>query len=253
MPIQAEPVLQAKAEHGEGALWYPPSQVLYWVNISQHLLCIYHPSTGLNQIIDVGSDVSTVVPRQKGGVMVTLKNGFASVDLHTRRVQLLVPAEADNPNIRFNDGKCDPAGRFWAGTQAYDGSPGAAKLYCLDTDLSLRCVLDHLTISNGIVWTADAKTMYYIDTPTQVVFAFDYDLSTGQIRNQRPVIRMSKFICRPDGMTLDREGMLWIACWGHGRVGRWNPKTAQLLELVETPAAQLTSSCALGGPNLDEL
>lgn len=253
MPIQAEPILQAKAEHGEGALWYAPAQVLYWVNVSQHLLYIYHPSTGQNQAIDVGSDIGTVVPRKKGGVMVALKNGFASVDLKTGRVELLAPVEADNPNLRFNDGKCDPAGRFWAGTQPYDDTPGAAKLYCLQPDLSVRTVLENVTISNGIVWTQDAKTMYYIDTPTQEVAAFDYDLPTGLIRNQRPAVQMPKQICRPDGMTIDREDMLWVACWGMGRVGRWNPKTGQLLELVETPAARQSSSCWLGGPNLDEL
>ncbi|MGE5612547.1 MAG: SMP-30/gluconolactonase/LRE family protein [Bacillota bacterium] len=253
MPIQAEPILQAKAEHGEGALWYAPTQVLYWVSISQHLLHIYDPSTGHDQTIDVGSDVSTVVPRQKGGVLVTLQDGFASVDLQTGHIELLVPVEANNPNIRFNDGKCDPAGRFWAGTQAHDQTLGAAKLYCLEPDLSVRTMLEDVTISNGLVWTHDARTMYYIDTPTQEVAAFDYDRTTAQIRNRRPAIHMSQHICHPDGMTIDREGMLWIACWGMGRVGRWNPKTGQLLELVETPAAHQSSSCALGGPNLDEL
>ena len=162
-------------------------------------------------------------------------------------------AEQKADGVRFNDGKCDPAGRFWAGTMAYDQTEGAAALYCLESDLTVRKMIDKVTISNGLVWTADAKYFYYIDTPTNEVSVFDYDVDTGDIANRKTAIKIEENLGHPDGMSIDEEDMVWIAHWGGGRVTRWNPKTGKLVETIKVPQASLVTSCALGGPNLDEL
>ena len=155
--------------------------------------------------------------------------------------------------VRMNDGKCDPAGRFWAGSMAYTGDKGAGKLYRLDPDLSLHTVLDSVTISNGLVWTSNNSTFYYIDTPTGRVDAYDYDHGAGNISNCRTAVEIPDGQGGPDGMTIDSEDMVWVAHWGGGCVTRWNPQTGELLETVEVPGARQITSCALGGANLDDL
>ena len=183
--------------------------------------------------------------------MLALKNGFASLDLYTNKVTHIADPEkrADN---RFNDGKCDPAGRFWAGTLSYKESPEQGALYRLDKDLSAHRLVEKVTCSNGIVWSGDAKTMYYIDSPTMRVDAFDYDVETGSVSNRRTVISCEKGHGYPDGMAIDAEDKLWVAHWDGSAVRRWDPKTGKLLRSIELPATRITS-CAFGGPKLDKL
>lgn len=156
-------------------------------------------------------------------------------------------------NIRFNDGKCDPAGRFWAGTMDYDGKKNKGSLYCLDTDLTVKKVIDQISISNGIVWSIDQRTMYYIDSPTYQVVAFDYDIESGNISNKRIVINIDKKIGIPDGMAIDEQGNVWVALYGGGGVGCWNPHTGIQLSFITAPHAQLVTSCTFGGKDLQDL
>jgi sugar lactone lactonase YvrE len=248
----AELVLDAKADLGEGALWDDKGQVLYWVDIMAGKLHIYDPAAGRDRTIAVGQPVGTVVARRSGGVMLALHHGFASLDLGTGELEMIHDPESHLPGTRFNDGKCDPAGRFWAGTLAMDGTPRASGLYRLDPDLSVHKMLDGVTTSNGIVWSLDRGTMYYVDTPTSRVDAFDYDLASGEIGNCRAVVHVPAEMGYPDGMTIDSEGMLWVALWGGGKVSRWNPADGRLLQTVDLPATNVTS-CAFGGENLDQL
>jgi sugar lactone lactonase YvrE len=162
---------------------------------------------------------------------------------------LLVSPEKELTRNRFNDGKCDPAGRFWVGSM---GPRYQASLYRITANGTCDKMVDSVTISNGIVWTADKKTMYYIDTNTGEVRAFDYDNSTGDIANSRVVIKFPSGIGMPDGMSIDAEGMLWIAHWGGYCVGRWNPATGKMIAKIEVPAPNVTS-CAFSGKNLDVL
>jgi sugar lactone lactonase YvrE len=155
--------------------------------------------------------------------------------------------------VRFNDGKSDPAGRFWAGTMADDMTEGGGALYCLDTDLTVRRMIEKVTISNGLVWTLDTKCFYFIDTPTREVAAFDYDIDSGNISNRTAAIKIEEKLGYPDGMAIDEADMVWIAHWGGGKVTRWNPKTGKLLETIKVPHASLVTSCAFGGPDLSEL
>jgi len=247
-------VLNARAVLGEGAIWNHALQRLHWVDIESGRVFTFDPATGENRACDVGQRVGTVVPRARGGLMLALHNGFASLDLETGRVALQPrPPEHDPAVVRFNDGKCDPAGRFWAGTLALRKGPKPlGRLYRLDTNGIVQVMLRDVGNSNGIAWSLDRRTLYYIDTPLQRVDAFDYDDATGAIANRRTVIAIPPDLGRPDGSTLDSAGMLWIAMWDGWGVTRWNPQTGDLLQTIHLPVARVTS-CAFGGPDLATL
>jgi sugar lactone lactonase YvrE len=250
MPVDL--ILDTKAVLGEGAIWDARAQRLYWVDIRPGHLHVFNPADGNDGVFEVGQMVGTVVPRARGGVMLALEHGFAAFDLTTGRLTPWHDPEEHLPRNRFNDGKCDPAGRFWAGTISLDREPGVASLYCLEPDGQVRRVLQGVTNSNGIAWSLDGATLYYIDTPTQQVTAFDYELASGRIENPRTAISVAPDLGKPDGMTIDAEGMLWIAHWDGGCVGRWDPGTGRLLQTLAVPARRVTS-CAFGGPSLEDL
>lgn len=248
----AEIVLRHQATLGEGALWNEKDQFLYWVDIMEQQVMIFDPATGDNRAISTGSDVGTVVQRESGGAMIAVRDGFASLDLETGAVEMVAEQKVDG--VRFNDGKCDPQGRFWAGTMAYDSTEGAGSLYLIDADFSVRTMIESVSISNGLVWTSDRQTFYYIDSPTHQVQAFDYDDVTGDISNHRIAIEIDgEEYGAPDGMTIDSDDNIWVAMWGGGSVTHWNPQTGELLGQIEVPGAKQVTSCALGGPELNEL
>ncbi|HIJ73552.1 MAG TPA: SMP-30/gluconolactonase/LRE family protein [Candidatus Hydrogenedentes bacterium] len=252
MSDSVELIIEAQATLGEGAIWDSKKRLFYWVDILEKQLHIFNPATSEDRTFYLDQYVGTVVPRKAGGLMLGLYHGFASFDPDTQALEIVHDPEPGRDTNRFNDGKCDPAGRFWAGTMELEGRPGAGSLYCMDTDLSVRRMLEKTGISNGIAWSLDHTTMYYIDTLTWQVAAFDYDIKTGSIANRRPTITFTKEMGHPDGMTIDEEGMLWIAlCFG-GRVTRWNPSNGELLQSIHVPA-RLVTSCAFGGPNLEQL
>lgn len=247
-----ELVLDAKAALGEGAVWVADRQRLYWVDIMGKSAHVYNPASGADQVIDVGQPIGTLAPRRKGGLVLALKTGLYFFEEESGRLQKIAAPEDHLPENRFNDGKCDPGGRFWAGTMSDAFESGAGSLYRLDADLSLHRLVDKITVSNGMTWSLDARSMYYIDTPTQTVWAFDYDNATGDLSNRRPAISIPKEEGGPDGMTIDAEGMLWVAMWQGWQVNRYNPLTGEKLASIPVPVARVTS-CAFGGPNLDEL
>lgn len=247
-----ELIFDAKATLGEGAIWDHRRRLLYWVDILGRTVHVFDPTTGTDRAVDVGQFVGTVVPRQHGDVMVAVYDGFAALDLATGKLEVIADPEADLSDTRFNDGKCDPTGRFWAGTMSLKGVRQAGSLYCLDTDHRVRRVLTGVTTSNGIVWTSDRCTMYYIDTPTREVAAFDYDDAIGNITNRRVAVRIPADQGSPDGMAIDAEDMIWVAHWDGWQVSRWNPRTGELLQTIPVPVARVTS-CAFGGAGLDTL
>jgi sugar lactone lactonase YvrE len=247
--LSSEVVIGKKYELGEGSIWHPSENLLYWVDIEKGLLNSYDPVSHSKKHYKLGKKVGTVVPIDTGGMLVALKDGIYAYNLKNNTFKLLCSPEKDKINNRFNDGKCDPAGRFWVGSL---GPLKRAALYRIDGSGNCKKMLDSVSTSNGIVWTADVRTMYYIDTPTQCVTAYDYDKASGEISNPRVVIRFSEDQGYPDGMTIDSEGKLWIAHWGGACVGRWDPETGKLLAKVKVPALNVTS-CAFGGKNLDVL
>lgn len=250
--MNVEVALEARATLGEGPLWDTRRQRLYWVDIEGGLLHVFNPADGSDKAHAIGQRVSTVVVRRRGGLLLGLEEGIASYDPDTGALELICRPEGTNPDVRFNDGKCDPAGRFWAGTMTFSRTPGGANLWRLDTDLSVQRMLDGVTTSNGLVWSLDRDTMYYIDSGTPQVDAFDFDLDSGQISHRRTVVRVPESQGKPDGMAIDQEGKLWVAQYRGGRVCRWDPVDGRLLQTIAIPAS-LTTACALGGANLDEL
>ncbi len=245
-------VIDSKSDLGEGAIWNYKTGELYWINITGKILNIYNPKTGNNKELFTGQMIGTVVPAESGQVLVALQNGIYSLDPMTGTKKLIVDPEEDIPTNRFNDGKCDPSGRFWAGTLSLKGESGAAALYRIDPDSSVHKMIENVSISNGIVWSGDFKKMYYIDTPTQKVMGYDYDNETGDISNPSVVVNVPSEMGSPDGMTIDEEGNLWVALWGGSAVGCWNPKTGELIRKIEVPAKNVTS-CAFGGDDLGTL
>jgi sugar lactone lactonase YvrE len=246
----AELILDARASCGEGPIW--ANDRLYWIDITDGAVHVYDPRSGENSSTYTGEMVGTVVPRTSGGVAVAAQQGFCALDLGTGELTVLNDPEADNPKTRFNDGKCDPAGRFWAGACPVDEESPIGTLYRLDADLTAHAQVSGLTIPNGIVWSLDNTTMYYIDTPTYRVDAFDYDPATGEVANRRTACEIPESMGWPDGMSIDAKGHIWIGMWGGHGVTHWNPETGEYLGKIEVPAAQVTA-CAFGGPNLEDL
>lgn len=243
--------IDAKAQLGEGALWHPTENKLYWVNIEGKTLHIYDPVTRENKSFWVGERVGTVVPVEKGGVLVALQNGIHFLNTQTGALCFIANPLTDI-NIRFNDGKCDPSGRFWVGSMHLAFTEGAASLYRMDTDQTVHKILDGVTVSNGIAWTKDRKTMYYVDSHLRRIDAFDYNDADGSVTNRRTVVTVPAGGGSPDGIALDAEGNIWAALWGANAVGRFNPLTGELLQKIEVPAPNV-SSCAFGGKDLDTL
>ena len=248
MAIEVEVVVAAGAELGEGPVWDARSGRLAWVDILGRRIHLTDPVSGETASIEVPLDVGAIAPRAAGGFVAALQDGFWVVgDGEPRRLAMIPEAR---PGLRFNDGKCDPEGRFWAGTMAYDEADGVACLYRLDTDGTVRRMLDGVTISNGIAWSGDGVTMFYIDSPTGRIDAFSYEPATGAISDRRTVVRIPAEVGSPDGLTIDADGGLWLALWGGSAIHRY--LDGRLDRVIDMPVSQPTS-CAFGGGDLDEL
>lgn len=245
-------ILDAKAELGEGPAWDDELNKLYWVDITSGVVHLYDPETKEDRSINVNKAVGSVVPATNGKLLAALENGLHFIDLKTGEMTFIADPESHINNTRYNDGKCDPAGRFWVGTMAVDGTRKAGALYCLDTDMKIRKMLDGVSISNGLAWSSDNKVMYYIDTPEKQVFSFDYDIETGNISNKKTVISFPDGCGIPDGMTIDTEGMLWIAMWNGWKVLKVDPVKGIITDELSLPVENVTS-CTFGGRLFDEL
>lgn len=253
MSYEVQIVVDEKAALAEGPAWDARTDTLYWIDIPGMNLHMYNTVSNSNRTIHIGQPIGAVVPSEKQGELImALQHGFYSFDIATEALTPIIDPESDKPNNRFNDGKCDAAGRFWAGTMSLQGEDNQGSLYRLDNDRNVSKLFSGASISNGLIWSPDLKTMYYIDSPTKKVDAFDYNHQTGELSNKRTAIDMKDLDGTPDGMTIDAEGMLWVAHWGGHQVTRWNPETAELIDSVPMPAANVTS-CCFGGENLDEL
>jgi sugar lactone lactonase YvrE len=228
---------------------------LVYVDIEGHSIIRLNVETGEEQIWNVGERVGTVVPRASGGFLYAGDTGIVAFDPSTGSKQTLADPEPDKrASNRFNDGKCDPAGRFWAGTISLVKNTGDATLYMLDCDGALHVKIDEVTNSNGICWNAEATQMYYIDTPTKQIRTYDYDNASGAISNARIAVDTAAlgYDSSPDGMTIDSDGKLWVAFCHGGCVSCFDPNTGEQLRKVDLPCVE-TTACTFGGPNLDRL
>jgi sugar lactone lactonase YvrE len=245
-------LLDARAFLGEGPAWDSVRQRLYWVDIFPGLLHIFDPKSNLDEIVDVGQPLGCVAPAMGGNLILGLKGGLATINLATEKIDLVVSPESGLPGNRFNDGKCGPDGRLLAGTMDNAEVNATGSLYSLSPDGSLKTLLKGVRISNGLAWSPDHKTFYYIDTPTHQVMAYDYDLHSGRIANPRVAVTVPEKMGWPDGMTSDYEGRLWVALWGGATLTVWNPANGALVEKIPIPAKNVTS-CVFGGQGQDEL
>ena len=244
-------VWNAARSLGEGPVWHEEEGALYWVDIDQPAVLRFDAATGETEVFTMPERIGSIAIRKNGGWIAAMQSGFAHIDLAPLRVTPLVDPESSLPGNRFNDGKCDPAGRFWAGTMDFNGAADRGALYCLDVDHSVTQKVAPVTISNGLVWTADSKIMYYIDTAANTVRAFDYAVDTGAISGERVVVT-NEGAGGFDGMSIDEDGMLWVAVFGGWGVRRYDPGTGKLLRDLRLPMSNVTS-CAFGGDQLDEL
>ena len=251
--MKARCVLQAQADLAEGPHWWAEKGVLLWVDIEASRVGLFDPVTGLNRFLVVPSHVGAVVPMSDGELLVATAQGFVRLHPDSGVVSSLQDPEEDRHGNRFNDGKCDPWGRFWAGSMAYNFAAGAGSLWRVNADFSCVRQRQGLTISNGLAWSQDRGTLYLIDSPTRQVLAFPLTPSGDLSGEATPCITIPKaWDALPDGMCIDAEGKLWIALFGGGAVTRWDPVSGLLLERLELPCRQVTS-CCFGGPNLDQL
>jgi len=238
---------------GEGPIWW--NEQLFYVDIEDHQLVCLDPNSGHEQVWDVGERIGCVVPRASGGFVYAGDTGIRSFDPASERQSSLADPEPEKrASNRFNDGKCDPAGRFWAGTISLIKQTGDAALYMLDAQGVLHLKIDDVTNSNGICWNAAATQMYYIDTPTKQIRRYTYNILDGTI--DHPTIAVDTaaqgYNSSPDGMTIDTNGHLWVAFCHGGCVVCFDPNSGKQVRAIELPCIE-TTACTFGGPTLERL
>ena len=245
--MQAEQVTGPVAYHGEGPVWSERWGGLRWVDmLAGDVLSL--AADGTIDRRHVGNIAAVLRPRRRGGAVIGVERGFVLEDADGALTHL---GELwSDTNVRMNEGGCDPDGRFYCGSMAYDERPGAGALYRLDPDGSVRVVLENVTISNGLEWSPDGSRAYYNDTPTQRIDVFDYDGESG-LTGRRPFAEVPAEAGGPDGLTVDEEGGVWVALYGGGAVRRYTPDGV-LDKVIEVAAKQVTA-CTFGGPEHNQL
>jgi sugar lactone lactonase YvrE len=248
-----EHLLAAHSELGEGALWSEDEQLLYWVDIRGKRYSRFNPISGTHEDIVVGTPIGVLALRSSGGLIMAVKEGFAYWNPQTQKLSYVARPEGHAPYMRFNDGAVDPGGRFWAGSMsdADDGERPEGVLYRYDPDGSLHIMETGLHTPNGIGWSPDNRIMYFTDSDVFTIYAYDFDVTTGNITNRRVFVQSPDEGWVPDGLTVDSEGYVWSACWDGAKIIRYAPD-GTIERVVQVPALRVTS-CVFGGPNLDTL
>ncbi|MFZ2374884.1 MAG: SMP-30/gluconolactonase/LRE family protein [Trichococcus flocculiformis] len=235
----------------EGPHWDAQNNLIYCVSIEDNMIYAIDPESGEVGTYLTEGPVGCAVLDQKGMILEAEKSGIFRIDPRTKEKQLVAKAH-DDERIRYNDGKLDPKGRLLVGTMGYDKTyEGESALYAIEKDGTVRTVLDGLTLANGMGWSPDGKTLYFIDTPTKKVGSYAYDPETGEAIFEKYVIEITDG-SNPDGMCVDMEGMIWVAQYGGEKVCRWDPESGGKLEEIRMPVKNVTS-CCLGGKNLEYL
>jgi sugar lactone lactonase YvrE len=251
MELSLALVVDARAELAEGPVWDDRRQCLWWIDLLGGVIHQTDHATGEDRTIPVGQPIGALGLRESGDLILAVQDGFATLDVMTGKLEVVAPIALNDSSIRMNDGKVGPDGGFWAGSMATDEGPGLGRLHRLDPSGEVTVVLTNLTIPNGLDWTADGRGLLFVDTPTRRVDRFDVGPSGRTIDRRRPVVEIVEGAGWPDGMTLDAQGYIWVCLWDGWAIERYTPD-GQLDRRVRLPAAQVTS-CAFGGPELDEL
>lgn len=249
--LKAELALDARATLGECIRWDEREKLVYWADIPGQKLHRFDPASGRDDIMDIGQEIGCFALDEKGGFIAGLRSGYARITAFGGEVQLLTSPDYDPKKARFNDGRCDPAGRFWAGTMWEPRDKAAGHVYCLGADGRFSAKANPVIIANGITFSPDRKTFTLADTPNHVLWAFDYDIDSGDVSNQRILRTYDPPKGRPDGACVDAEGNLYVAVFTGGRVEKLSPK-GELLAVIEVPVPNVTC-CTFAGDDLRTL
>ena len=237
---------------GEGPVWHAARQSFFWVDIEGKKLNELQWPGKQVQSWPVPQRIGMIVPYDDFNLLVALQDGLYLFNLEVAELQWLVGVEKELLENRPNDGKCDSEGRLWLGTMHVDARENAGSLYCIDENKTVTQQLTSLTISNGMAWSRDNKHFYFIDSALHRVDQYLFDAPSGVLTFDRIAVEIPAEMGLPDGMTIDEEGMLWVAQWDGFCVCRWNTDTGALLHKIEVAVPQV-SSCTFGGENLDQL
>lgn len=237
---------------GEGPVWDAANHTILWVDIMGFAIHELNMKSNALRSISTPSMIGSFALCTDGNILAAMQDGFSFINRITGAESPLSDPEAALNGNRFNDGKTDPAGRFWAGSMSLSGEKGTGNLYMVDQQLNVKKQIENVSISNGLCWSLDQRFFYYIDTPTMEVVCYDYDNQTGEITNKTTVITIPAKEGYPDGMTIDSEGMLWIAHWEGWQVARWDPSTGNKIDSIHLPVSLVTSIC-FGGENMDDM
>ena len=249
--MKAELLYTSQCILGESPLWHAKRKCCFWVDIENGFLYEYNWVHQTTRNWKFNYRLTLVLQGKDDQLILALDAKIARFDLETEKVEWLADVETGS-ETRCNDGAFDTLGRLWVGTMHLEHKKEAGGLYCIDADLKVQKKIDNTTISNGIAWSLDNNRLYYIDSPTQAVQSFIFEEKTGEINFEKNVISIPQEMGSPDGMSIDEEGMLWIAHWGGFGLYRWNPRNGELMDKIEVPVPQV-SSCAFVGDNLDYL
>ena len=260
MSIKLDVALAYPAILGEGPVWDDRKNVLFWIDSLADKAFMFNPSTGENREYELGQNVGTLVLTERDdAVLVGLVDGLYELNLTSGSLVKKADPEPDLPGNRLNDGKPDPAGRLWIGSMciADNGVEGfdtdyKCNLHRIDADYSCHVMDPEVRLSNGMAWSEDKKTFYYIDSPTFQIYAYDFDADEGTISNRRACVEFPEDMGVGDGMDIDADGNLWVAHWGGWAVLCWDPRTGKLLHKIDVPVCRV-ASCAFGGENYDKL
>ncbi len=245
-------LFKAENELGEGPLWLSYRNSLCWVDIQKHEIFEYSLNNKQVRSWKIDKHVSLLIETdKKGALLIGVKGGIALLNMESNEVLELLSLEEKNKNSRTNDGGVDPNGNLWIGTLDMGFKEDAGALYMLERS-KFKKKIPNTTIANGLVWSKDERTMYFIDSPKGKVQAFDFNKADDSIQFQKDVITIPEELGGPDGMAIDEEGMLWIAHYGGYSVGRWNPSTGEMIEKIEVPAPNITA-CTFGGEDFKTL
>ena len=236
---------------GESPFWHPIRKSLFWVDIEPGILHEQKLDSERTDTWKVGKKIAVILSQTGSQLLIGAQDGISRFDLSTGELNLIIPLTVGQPSLRCNDGSFDSKGNIWVGNMDMQGTEGLGNLYRIGVEGKTNKVLDGLTIPNGLVFSLDHERMYFIDTPTRTVKSYLVD-SNANFSFEKIVITVPENMGMPDGMTIDNQGMLWIALYGGASVSRWNPINGALLETIAIPALQVTSCCFVG-EDLDEL
>ncbi len=246
-----ECVWPAGATLGEAPVWCVDKQVLYWVDIDGKAVMRLNPKTGARDTFPQNYEIGCIVKRESGGFIAAVDAGLALLDDDLANLEIFADPENAIANNRFNDGKCDRQGRFWTGSLDRDEEAASGSLYCVSTRNSVTAALSGLIVPNGTGWSPDDSVMYFTESGTGVIYAYDFDPQSGAMENRREFAVIDPSLGAPDGLCVDADGFVWSAHWDGWRVTRYDPD-GTIERIVELPVPQVTS-VAFGGANLGQL